>query len=170
LFGTDGIRGIAGQAPLDATTVFATGLALGHSLRNAANAPGVILGRDTRESGEWITATLAAGLQETGARVESAGVVPTPAVAFLARTKGFQAGVVISASHNPWRDNGIKLFGGDGFKLPDAVELAMEDEILHHAASVTAPDPATLPPVEDNHSLQSDYVQFLIDSVPALRL
>jgi phosphoglucosamine mutase len=170
LFGTDGIRGIAGQAPLDATTIFATGLALGHSLRRSATKPGVILGRDTRESSPWIAATLAAGLKQAGVRVQSAGVVPTPAVAFLARTKGFQAGVVISASHNPWQDNGIKLFGGDGFKLPDADELAMEDEILHHAASVSAPDPATLPPVADHDALQSDYIQFLIDSVPGLRL
>jgi phosphoglucosamine mutase len=170
LFGTDGIRGIAGEAPLDATAIFATGLALAHSLRETAANPSVILGRDTRESSDWIAATLAAGLNQAGAQVESAGIVPTPAVAFLARTKGFQAGVVISASHNPWRDNGIKLFGGDGFKLPDAVELAMEDEILHHAASVTAPDPATLPLVADNHSLQSEYIQFLIDSVPELRL
>ena len=84
LFGTDGMRGIAGQAPLDATTVFAAGLALGHSLRKTAAAPKVILGRDTRESSPWIAATLAAGLRQAGARVESAGVVPTPAVAFLA--------------------------------------------------------------------------------------
>jgi phosphoglucosamine mutase len=170
LFGTDGMRGIAGQAPLDATTVFAAGLALGHSLRKTAAAPKVILGRDTRESSPWIAATLAAGLRQAGARVESAGVVPTPAVAFLARTHGFHAGVVISASHNPWRDNGIKLFGGDGFKLPDALELAMEDEILHHAASVAAPDPATLAPVDDNAALHADYIQFLIDSVPGLSL
>ena len=140
LFGTDGIRGIAGEAPLDATTVLATGLALGHTLRKTAAEPRVILGRDTRESSPWIAATLAAGLRESGVPVESAGVVPTPGVAFLAHTHGFGAGVVISASHNPWRDNGIKLFGGDGFKLPDAVELAMEEEILYHAAEVDAPD------------------------------
>jgi len=152
LFGTDGIRAVAGETPLDPTTIFAVGLALGHSLRNATAEPKVILGRDTRESGPWIAATLAAGLRETGVRVESAGVITTPAVAFLARTHGFQAGVVISASHNPWRDNGIKLFGADGFKLADAVELAMEDEILHHAAQIEAPDPASLPPVEDNSS------------------
>ena len=111
-----------------------------------AASPRVILGRDTRESSPWIAATLAAGIcARRELRVESAGVVPTPAVAFLARTHGFQAGVVISASHNPWQDNGIKLFGSDGFKLADAVELAMEDEILHHAAQIAAPDPATLP-------------------------
>jgi len=146
LFGTDGIRAVAGQYPLDPTTIFAVGLALAHSLRSVATQPKVILGRDTRDSGPWIAATLAAGLRSAGAEVESAGVIPTPAVAFLARSHGFQAGVVISASHNPWQDNGIKLFGADGFKLADSVELAMEDEILHHAAKIAAPDPASLPP------------------------
>ena len=172
LFGTDGIRAVAGQYPLDASTIYAVGLALGHSLRNSVpgNLPRVLLGRDTRESGPWIAATLAAGLRETGVEVASAGVVPTPAVAFLARSHGFQAGVVLSASHNPWQDNGIKLFGADGFKLADAVELAMEEEILHHAANSLAPDPATLPAVEDNPALQADYIQFLIDCVPSLRL
>src|ERR1700757_3953115 len=129
LFGTDGIRGIAGEPPLDAKSIYATGLALGHSLRERTN-PKVLLGRDTRESSSWIAGVIAAGLRETGVQVESAGVVPTPAIAFLARTLGFDAGVVISASHNPWRDNGIKLFGADGFKLPDMVELAIEDEIF----------------------------------------
>ena len=170
LFGTDGIRAVAGEFPLDATTIFACGLALGHSLPKTHAKPRVILGRDTRESSPWIAATLAAGLREAGARVESAGVVPTPAVAFLAREYWFDAGVVISASHNPWQDNGIKLFGGDGFKLADAVELAMEDEILHHAAQIQAPDPASLPPVEDDSELQTDYIQFLINCVPGLRL
>jgi phosphoglucosamine mutase len=170
LFGTDGIRAVAGQFPLDPTIIYACGLALGHSLRKTAAKPKVILGRDTRESGPWIAATLAAGLRETGARVESAGVITTPAIAFLARTHGFHAGVVLSASHNPWQDNGIKIFGGDGFKLPDAVELAMEEEILLQAAQIAAPDPAKLPPVEDNASFQADYLQFLIDSVPGLSL
>jgi phosphoglucosamine mutase len=184
LFGTDGIRAVAGEYPLDPTTIFAIGLALGRSLRKTSPQPRVLLGRDTRESSPLIAATLAAGLRDTGVHVESAGVVPTPAVAFLARTHGFQTGAVISASHNPWRDNGIKLFGGDGFKLADAVELAMEDEILHHAGQIAAPDsgsprtglrpwggdPASLPPVEDNPALQSDYIQFLIDCVPGLSL
>ena len=174
LFGTDGIRAVAGESPLDQNTIFACGLALGHSLRKMAAEPKVILGRDTRESGPWIAATLAAGLRETGVRVESAGVITTPAVAFLARTHGFQAGVVISASHNPWRDNGIKLFGGDGFKLADAVELAMEDEILHHAAEMeiqgATHDTATRTVVDDNAAFKADYIQFLIDCVPGLSL
>src|ERR1019366_4253125 len=127
-------------------------------------------GRVKRESSPWIAATLAAGLRESGVQVKSAGVVPTPAVAFLARNHGFDAGAVISASHNPWVDNGIKLFGGDGFKLPDAEELVIEDEILHHAASIAAPDPAALPIIEDDTTLRADYVQFLIDCVPGLSL
>jgi len=170
LFGTDGIRALAGQAPLDPTTIFAAGLAIAHSLKSVSEHPRVLLGRDTRESSPWIAATLAAGLRQAGASVESAGVVPTPAVAFITRKHGFQAGVVISASHNPWQDNGIKLFGSDGLKLADAIELAIESEILHHAAQITAPDPASLPPVADNASYQYDYIQFLIDSVPELSL
>ncbi len=170
LFGTDGIRAVAGEAPLDPTTIYATGLALGHTLRRAGAQPAVLLGRDTRESSPWIAAMLAAGVRAAGARVESAGIITTPAVAFLARRHGFHAGVVISASHNPWQDNGIKLFGGDGYKLADAVELAMEDEILHHAAQIQPPDPASLPPVEDEPGFRDDYIQFLIDSVPGLSL
>jgi phosphoglucosamine mutase len=170
LFGTDGMRGVAGEAPLDTTTVYATGLALGHSLRKTVAEPHVIMGRDTRESSPWIAAMFTAGLRETGAHVESAGVLPTPGVAFLTHTHGFSAGVVISASHNPWQDNGIKLFGADGFKLADALELAIEDEILHHAANVSAPDIASLPSIEDNDALQADYIQFLMDCVAGLNL
>jgi phosphoglucosamine mutase len=170
LFGTDGIRAIAGEAPLDAATIYATGLALGHSLSAKATKPRVILGRDTRESGPWIVATIAAGLREAGVEVESAGTVTTPAIAFLARTHGFDAGVVISASHNPWRDNGIKLFGGDGFKLPDAVELEIEEEIFERVGKVDVPDPATLDPVAGNSAYKLDYIQFLLECVPGLSL
>jgi phosphoglucosamine mutase len=169
LFGTDGIRGVAGEFPLDARTIYATGLALGHSLREKRGAK-VLVGRDTRESSPWIVATIAAGLRETGVPVESAGVIPTPAVAFLTRTHGFSTGVVISASHNPWRDNGIKLFGADGYKLPDSIELAIEDEIVRHAGEATVPEPAKLPLLLDNAALRSDYIEFLMSCVPGLRL
>lgn len=169
LFGTDGIRGIAGEPPLDRITIYATALALGHSL-SEKKAPKVLLGRDTRESGPWIAAVMAAGLRDAGVQVESAGVVPTPAVAFLTRTHGFDAGVVISASHNPWRDNGIKLFGADGFKLPDQVEALIEDEILRHAEKATAPDPATLPLLADKPALPNDYIRYLVGCVPGLDL
>ena len=171
LFGTDGIRAVAGQAPLDPATVLAVGLALGHTIRKSGvEWPAALLGRDTRESSPWITATLAEGLRQAGVETDSAGVVPTPAVAFLARTHGFHAGVVISASHNPWQDNGIKLFGQDGYKLPDALELAMEEEIVHHASQVGDTDASSFPPVEDNPEFQVDYIQFLIDAMDGLAL
>src|SRR5580704_1342169 len=109
LFGTDGIRAIAGQPPLDAPTVYAIGIALAHTLAAGTATPRVLLGMDTRESSEWIAATLTAGLITGGASVESAGVITTPAIAFLTKTHGFAAGIVISASHNPWQDNGIKV-------------------------------------------------------------
>jgi len=170
LFGTDGIRAVAGESPLDPTTIYSVGFALAHTLRKTVAQPKVLLGRDTRESGPWIAATLAEGLRNAGAIVESAGVVTTPAIAFLARTHGFHAGVVISASHNPWADNGIKLFGGDGFKFPDAAELAMEEEILHHAAQTQISDPSSFAPLDDNSDFQADYIQFLINCVPGLSL
>jgi phosphoglucosamine mutase len=170
LFGTDGIRAVAGEPPLDPTTIYAVGLALAHSLRKSTKDPRVLLGRDTRESSPWIAATLAAALDEAGARVESAGVITTPAVACLARKHGFHAGIVVSASHNPWADNGIKLFGGDGFKLPDQVELAIEEEIFHQVARIAPLDPHSLPPVEDNSAFAQDYIHFLLACVPGLSL
>ncbi len=114
---------------------------------------------------------LAAGLRETGARVESAGVVPTPAVAFLARTHGFQAGVVISASHNPWQDNGIKLFGADGFKLADAVETGHGGgDSPSRLALGLRPIRQRCRPWRTTRRYQADYIQFLLDCVPGLRL
>ncbi|MFZ0396374.1 MAG: phosphoglucosamine mutase [Terracidiphilus sp.] len=170
LFGTDGIRGIAGTSPLDPKTVFATGLALGHSLPRLAAERRVLIGRDTRESSPWIAATLAAGLARSGVEFECAGVIPTPGVAYLTHKHGYAAGVVISASHNPWQDNGIKLFGANGYKLPDAIELEMEDEILFHSNLATPPDPASLPSLDDNLALREDYIRFLRDCVPDLLL
>ena len=167
LFGTDGIRGIAGEPPLDARTVYAVGLALAHQLRPAALqsglvGPRVILGRDTRESSPRIANLLAAGLRSGGAEVESAGIVPTPAIAHLARAHKFHAGVVISASHNPWEDNGIKLFGPDGKKLPDQTELAIEEIIFKHAITTNPPEIDSLPPVDDQPHYAQEYVYFLL--------
>ena len=175
LFGTDGIRGVAGIAPLDTTTVYAVGLALAHQLRPGALASGmvgprVIVGRDTRESSPWIANLLAAGLRAGGAEIESVGIVPTPAIAYLAHTHGFHAGVVISASHNPWEDNGIKLFGPDGKKLPDQTELAIEEIIFKHAISATPPDVADVPALEDQPQFAREYIDFLLSAVPNLKL
>ena len=170
LFGTDGIRSIAGQYPLDAPTVHAIGLALAHHL---GAAPRVLLGMDTRESGPAIAAQLTAGLKQGGATVESAGVITTPAIAHLTHAHAFSAGIVISASHNPWEDNGIKVFGPDGYKLPDATELAIEDEIFRFLASPThnlqpATGNSTAPPV--NEADRAAYIRFLLAAVPGLSL
>jgi len=171
LFGTDGIRAVAGEAPLDRRTVRAVGVALATTLGKGAR---VVMGMDTRESGPWIAAVLAAGLREGGASVESAGVIPTPAIAFLARRHRFSAGVVISASHNPWRDNGIKIFGGDGFKLPDAVEMGIEAEIervlekQQTGNSEQGTENDALPEV--NEGYRAEYVRFLLEAVPGVSL
>jgi len=161
LFGTDGIRGIAGEFPLDKKTVYVAGRALGDHL--PAGPRRVVLGQDTRESSAWIADLLAAGLRDSGVETASAGVVPTPAIAYLAHTHGFSAGVVISASHNPWRDNGIKVFGGDGYKLPDQVELEIESEIFSLLSAGAAPGgdasaQATLP---GDPRLRLDYLNWL---------
>jgi phosphoglucosamine mutase len=130
LFGTDGVRGVAGEYPLDARTVHALGAALGDVAGRLAPDPQVVIGMDTRESGPWIAAQVAGGLTRRGAVVRFAGITTTPGVAYLTRTGPFVAGVMISASHNPYRDNGIKLFGHSGYKLPDAEEHAIEQELF----------------------------------------
>lgn len=165
LFGTDGIRGVAGEYPLDQKTVHAVGRALGHHLPDGPKR--VILGQDTRESSAWIADTLAAGLREAGVETASAGVVPTPAVAHLAHTQRFSAGVVISASHNPWRDNGIKVFGADGYKLPDAVELEIEEEIFS-VLSANAPanqNAVATPSLPGDAHLRAAYVNWMARSI-----
>ena len=169
LFGTDGIRGIAGHPPLDASTVYAIGLALAHTLAVKAPSPRVLIGMDTRESSDWIAATLTAGLNIAGASVESAGVITTPAIAFLTHTHRFDTGIVISASHNPWQDNGIKLFGPDGYKLPDAVELAIEGEIFRQLAGLKTPPQQAIPPAV-NEADRAEYVRYLLAAVPGLSL
>ena len=127
LFGTDGIRGRAGSPPLEPETVARIGGALVRALApTAGHAPRVLIGRDTRESGIWIEAELARGMVSEGATVVSASVIPTPAVAYLAGTEAFDVGIVISASHNPYEDNGIKVFSTAGVKVTEAVEREIE--------------------------------------------
>src|SRR5713226_7706374 len=130
LFGTDGIRGVAGEFPLTQDSTYMIGRALGHDLKRS-NAPArAVIGQDTRMSSSWIADRVSHGLTASGIEVHSAGVITTPGVAYLARSRKYAAGVVISASHNPWTDNGIKVFSGDGYKLPDAHEIAIEQEIF----------------------------------------
>lgn len=132
LFGTDGIRGVAGEYPLDRPTVYAIGRALGQRLGERGADARVLIGQDTRESSAWISQVLATGLEASNVRVISAGVITTPGVAYLTRQNGYSAGIVISASHNPWYDNGIKVFGSDGYKLSDDLEHAIEADIFAH--------------------------------------
>ena len=131
LFGTDGIRGEAGKFPLDAMTIRVLGKSLARRLagRTGRNRPRIIIGRDTRESGPWIERELINGIPSAQAEVLSAGVITTPGVAFLARSLPADAGVVISASHNPFQDNGIKIFDPSGRKLDDQTERLIEADI-----------------------------------------
>jgi phosphoglucosamine mutase len=170
LFGTDGIRGVAGEFPLDRGTVFAIGRALGHHLARSGRPPRVVIGQDTRESSGWIADSLAAGLNSSTAEVASAGVITTPGIAYLARELRFDAGIVISASHNPLTDNGIKVFGGDGYKLSDEIELSIENEIfrlIEEGGAREAP-PQTLQTLPGDHHLRERYEAWLKGKVSIL--
>lgn len=137
LFGTDGIRGVAGKYPLDEKTVESIGFALVSNLASdLGRAPHIVIGRDTRQSGPQIERALAQSAASAGAAVESAGVITTPGVAFITRTAPFDAGVVISASHNPYRDNGIKVFSPTGKKLADEMERRIESDIQKRIAQM----------------------------------
>ncbi|HEY3836129.1 MAG TPA: phosphoglucosamine mutase [Bryobacteraceae bacterium] len=162
LFGTDGIRGVAGQPPLDRRTVHAVGLALGKDLVDRGHAGEALIGMDTRESGPWISAELAAGLAQHGVRSRFAGVVTTPGVAYLTRSDSFAAGIMISASHNPFQDNGIKVFATSGFKLPDAEEHLVEEEIFRVLPSVV---PSGAERLEVDPGLDREYLEHLLSSL-----
>ena len=125
-FGTDGVRGVAGEPPLTPEFVLKLGQAAGTYFKDQTKRPVVLLGKDTRQSCDMLEAALAAGLMSQGVRVEHVGVLPTPGVAYLTKMLEATAGVMISASHNPYQDNGIKFFSAAGDKLPDAVELEIE--------------------------------------------
>jgi phosphoglucosamine mutase len=170
LFGTDGIRGIPGEYPLDNATLERVGSALGQYLRALApsvNAnPSVLIGRDPRESGPHIAELIARGLVSGGAEPVSAGVVTTPGVAWLVSREGFSAGVVISASHNPYHDNGVKLISSSGMKFPDAAEHEIEHLILSpngNAPSGRAPgaETANRAHPDGDEKLHRDYLDGL---------
>jgi len=147
LFGTDGIRGMSGEFPLDPRTIASVGAALVRRLRapieaaapgGAGLSPRILVGRDTRESGPWIQDAFVSGVIRAGGAAESAGVIPTPGLAYLTGRERFDAGVMISASHNPFRDNGIKIFGPEQIKLTDADERALEEDILREVSLIAA--------------------------------
>jgi phosphoglucosamine mutase len=169
LFGTDGIRGVAGEFPLTPQSTYLIGRALGHDLIRLTRTAQAVIGQDTRESSRWIADRVAAGLASVGVEVHSAGVITTPGVAYLARSRGLAAGVVISASHNPWTDNGIKVFSGDGYKLTDARELAIEKEIFallqNPAAAEGVTGKAPAPSLPGEAGLRHAYIEWLAGSV-----
>jgi len=163
LFGTDGIRGTAGEYPLDRATTFAVGVALAQWIGTNHLNPEVVLGMDTRESGPWIAEHVAGGLAQGGVRARSAGLISTPGLAFVAKTGPFAAGVMISASHNPFQDNGIKIFDHSGFKLPDQQEHTIEGHIFASTSSGKAPSPQKLMVDE---GLDRAYVEHLAGTMP----
>lgn len=167
LFGTDGIRGVAGEAPLDEKTIFAAGRAVGEHLRHEGGNGKVLLGADTRESSPWVLRLLAGGLQAAGVECVSAGVIPTPGVAHLVRTQGYAAGLMVSASHNPYRDNGIKVIDATGQKLPDDIEAEIEERI-HKFLKEESDAQEIEPPVEED--LAGEYEKLLRAAVGKLDL
>ncbi|HXN19456.1 MAG TPA: phosphoglucosamine mutase [Candidatus Binatus sp.] len=166
LFGTDGIRGLPGQYPLDDATLDRVGLALGNYLRLQGRArdekPKVLIGRDTRESGPHIAERIACGLAAGGAKPVSAGVLTTPGVAWLVNREGFAAGVVISASHNPYHDNGVKLISSTGMKFPDSIETELEKFVLTSRDKVSSEKMLHL---HDNEKIDDDYLAGLVSAV-----
>jgi len=171
LFGTDGIRGVAEEFPLTRDSVYWIGRALGHDLMRVNAKARVVIGQDTRASSQWIADRFLQGLASVGVAARSAGVITTPGVAYLARSQKFDAGVVISASHNPWTDNGIKIFSGDGYKLPDARELAIEKEIFallqDSDAAPSADSTPAVPSLPGEQDLRQAYVRWLAAGVSA---
>lgn len=169
LFGTDGVRGVAGQFPLDRETIFKLGQALGIVLQKhvAARPLRVALGEDPRESSGWISQTMAAGLRSSSVQVAYAGVITTPAVAFLSLRHGFTGGVMVSASHNPYQDNGIKILSHAGMKLSEALELEIE--------ALLAKSPALIPgssmeaEIEPEPRLFESYLEFLLGLFPSAK-
>ena len=162
LFGTDGIRGKARQYPLDAATMYALGVVLARRFRSADHdRPKILLGRDTRESGPMIAGALAKGIAEGGGEAMLIGVIPTPGVAYLCRMTDAVAAISISASHNPFEDNGVKIFGHDGMKVADAIEEEIEDALRE-----TKLDAVDLRDDDrESPELIEKYEQFLLASV-----
>src|SRR5438045_2898830 len=158
-FGTDGVRGTVGESPMTPEFVLRLGYAAGRVLSGQSKDPAVVIGKDTRISGYMIESALEAGFSAAGVDVHMCGPVPTPAVAYLTRALRLSAGVVISASHNPYADNGIKFFSADGFKLPDETEAAIEKAMSCNAS-------AQLGKVRRREDAGGRYIEFCKSTFP----
>lgn len=170
LFGTDGIRGTANRHPVTPEIAFRLGRAAGHLLCGESSRARFVIGRDTRLSGPMLESALVAGLNSTGADVLLAGVVPTPAVACLVKELGANGGIVISASHNPAADNGLKLFGADGYKLPDEIEERLEQLILTPEIDAIRPEGSGIGTVSTITDAGERYGRIAKASVPGMSL
>jgi len=166
LFGTDGIRGEANHYPMDGALVFSVGQALAYVLRNRNPEPQVVIGRDTRISGLMLESALAAGIMSMGGAPLLVGVLPTPGIAFLTKSARADAGIVISASHNPYQDNGIKIFSGDGFKLSDADEETIEALVLDKDLRNKCPSAGNLGRSFALGDAEKRYIAFLKSTFP----
>ena len=164
LFGTDGVRGKAGEYPLDPATVRRLGAALARALGDGEGSVRFVAGRDTRESGGWIERELAFGIRSQGGTLTSAGVIPTPAIAYLTPRIGYTAGVVISASHNPFEDNGIKVFSGAGEKFTETLERRVETIVADDSWTV----PAGVAGAVEQADYRSAYVAHLLEILPTV--
>lgn len=168
LFGTDGVRSVAGQYPLDPPTIRVLGRELVELLEEEGLEPRILVGRDTRESGPWIERFLAAGIKAGRGEIVSAGVIPTSAVSYLATKHRFSAGIMISASHNPYRDNGIKIFSSKGIKISDEWELRLEKAILEKKRRYSSRSKGT--EVQPQPELTDEYEDFLISQLGKARI
>lgn len=165
LFGTDGVRGVA-NSELTPELAYKVGRAGAYVLTcECSHKPKILVGRDTRISGGVLEAALVAGICSVGAEAVLAEVIPTPAIAYLVRTENFDAGVMISASHNPYEHNGIKYFGGNGYKLSDAIEERIEGIILDGAESVASPTHEKIGTVSKDAELCNKYIKFAQSTV-----
>jgi phosphoglucosamine mutase len=169
LFGTDGIRGVANHHPMTAEVALSLGRAVAERFRQTTGRAGrIVIGKDTRLSGYMLESALEAGIVSAGADVMLIGPMPTPAIAFITSSMRAEAGVVISASHNPFQDNGIKLFAADGFKLPDEVEADLERR-MEHPQPLTAGAETRIGKASRIDDAEGRYVQYLKDTFPRER-
>jgi len=166
LFGTDGIRGEANRYPMDATTAFSVGQAITHLIRKSDHRTRVIIGKDTRISGYMLESSLEAGIASMGGNPWLLGVLPTPGIAFITQSTRADAGIAISASHNPYQDNGIKIFSGDGFKLSDEQEEAMENLILNANLPEMVPPAKEMGRAKRIDDIHGRYIVFIKSTFP----
>lgn len=164
LFGTDGVRGVANKE-LTPELAYKIGRAGAYVLTGeSGRKPQILVGKDTRISGDVLEAALVAGICSVGADAVIAGVIPTPAIAYLVRSEGFDAGVMISASHNPFEHNGIKYFSGSGYKLSDEIEERIEAIILDGAEKISAPTGADIGHITRDETLVDKYIKFAMST------